>query len=300
MKQKAFIFPGQGSQKPFMGKTFFDSFLEAKEVFEKAEEILSMHIASKIFSSDEDFLSQTKFCQIALFVTSNAILQTIYKQMPEISAKVTAGLSLGEYCALVASKKATFEELLPVIRKRALFMDEASKKHMGGMAAVIGLEEEEIAKTYQVANVNYPGQVVIAGTIQEMAFAITDLKQKGAKKVIPIKVSGAFHSTYMNSAKEKLIPYIENCNIKESDIALIMNVSGKLAEDVEEIKQNLISQVTSKTRWLDCMLEMEKFNVDFIEIGPSQLTAMTKKIKISNSCINIETVKDLEGLYEKI
>lgn len=259
-----------------------------------------MHITSKIFTSNEDYLNQTKFCQIALFVTSNAILEVIRKQMPEISLAVCAGLSLGEYSALIAAKKASFEDLLFVVSKRALFMDEASIKYPGSMAAVIGLEEGEISKNYQVANVNYPGQIVIAGSHQEIAFAITDLKKKGAKKVIPIKVSGAFHSSYMDSAKQKLIPYIENCNIYESDIKLVMNVSAKIALSAQEIKENLIKQMTSKTRWLDSMLEIEKLDVDYIEIGPCQLTSMTKKISIANTCINIETVEDLEGLYEKI
>jgi [acyl-carrier-protein] S-malonyltransferase len=300
MKKKAFIFPGQGAQKPFMGKSFYDAFIETKEVYQEAEDLLNMNITSKIFSSDESFLQQTDFCQVALFVTSVAILKALEKQAEGISPAVTAGLSLGEYAALVSSKKAAFREILPIIHKRGAFMHRASLISPQGMVAVIGLGESEIPKKYQIANVNSPGQVVIAGSLNEMEAAKVELKELGAKRVIPLKVSGAFHSSYMDSAKEALSPFILSSEIRSSAIGFIMNVTGKITNTPSLIKSNLIKQVSSATRWLDCVLEMEKYNVDYIEIGPAQLCPINRKINRESSSVNIEEVKDIEKLYETI
>lgn len=300
MKQKAFIFPGQGAQKPFMGHSFYQNFLEAREIYQKAEDILSMNITKKIFSSDEEYLKQTKFCQIALFITSIAILTVMKKQIPEILPKVTGGLSLGEYTALVAAEKVAFEDFLPLVQKRALFMQEAAMQCKQGMLAVIGLEENDIPKKYQIANLNCPGQIILAGSEKEMSTAAIELKDIGARRVIPLKVSGAFHSSYMQSAKDKLLPYIQHCNLISSDVLFVMNVSADIEVDVQKIKDNLVKQTCHKTRWLDCIRKMETLDVDYIEIGPMQLTPMNKKIRIKNSSITMEKVEDLEGLYEKV
>ena len=299
MRKKAFIFPGQGAQKPFMGKTFYDAFLASKEVYQEAEEVLSMSITSKIFSSEESFLKETDFCQIALFVTSVAILKAVEGSWKE-SLGVCAGLSLGEYAALVASKKATFLEMLPVIQKRGMFMQKASNQCPQGMMAVLGLSERQIPQKYQVANINAPNQVVIAGSTKEMEMAKIELKELGAKRVVLLKVAGAFHTTYMDSAIRSLTPFIEACEVVSTDTPLIMNVTGKEEKDPSRIKRNLIEQVSGTTRWLDCVLEMERLDVDYVEIGPSQLCGINKKIKVKNSSTSIEEVKDMEKLYETI
>jgi len=158
LKKKAFVFPGQGAQKPFMGKSFYETFLESKEIFQKAEDLLSMHITSKIFSSDEEALKRTDFCQVALFVTSCAMLRAIETCAKDIDLKITAGLSLGEYSALVAARKTTFEDLLPVVKRRGELMHKASCVIAQGMSAVMGLDPSQIKGKYQIANLNCPGK----------------------------------------------------------------------------------------------------------------------------------------------
>ncbi|MCH9621051.1 MAG: Malonyl CoA-acyl carrier protein transacylase [Chlamydiia bacterium] len=298
--KRAFVFPGQGAQKPFMGQSFYDKFLESKEVFQEAEDLLSMNVSSKVFSSDEDALKQTDFCQIALFVTSIAILRAIEKQFPDLMPYVCGGLSLGEYGALVASQKIEFQTLLPIVKKRGEFMQKASSKVPQGMCAVLGLEEKDIPKKYQVANLNSPGQVVIAGSLDEMQKAAIELKEKGARRVLPLKVSGAFHSSFMTEARNELKPYINECLIKDSETLLVMNVSGKIENDTTIIKQNLIEQVHKKTRWLDCMNTMNELDVHYIEIGPKQLSSLNKKMNTVNSFVTVENIEDLEMLYETV
>lgn len=300
MKKKAFIFPGQGAQKPYMGKSFYDAFLEAREIYQEAEDLLSMHITTKIFSSNEDFLQQTDFCQIALFITSIAILKVLEKEAKDMTPVVTAGLSLGEYAALVASKKGTFNEVLLLVHKRGSLMHKASLLCPQGMNAVIGLDACKIPKKFQIANRNCPGQVVIAGSLEQMNASKLELKDLGAKRVIPLKVSGAFHSSFMDSAKEALTPFICASRFAPTEIDLIMNVTGKKANTADEIKDNLIRQVSTTTRWWDSVLEMEKYNVDYIEIGPSQLCAINRKINRESISTCIEEVKDIEKLYETI
>lgn len=297
--KKAFIFPGQGAQKPFMGKSFYDKYLPSKEVFQSAEDLLSMSIISKIFSSDEEALKRTDFCQIALFVTSVAILHAVEKEL-EITPFVTAGLSLGEYGALYAAKKVSFDHILPLIKERGLLMHQATMKEKQGMCAVFGLEEKQIPAHYQIANCNSPGQLVIGGTLEEMERAKVELKNLGAKRVLSLNVAGAFHTNYMEEAKQKLSYFARSCKIVSSDILFVMNMNGAVVSDPDEIRDNLVCGVSKQTRWLDCMLTMETMDVDYIEIGPSQLCPIAKKMNIQNSVICIEDVKDLEGLYETI
>lgn len=298
MKKKACIFPGQGVQKPFMGKSFYEKYQIAKEVYQEAEDILSMNITSKLFSSDDTFLLRTDFSQVALFVTFIAIWKTMDHEGLDLA--VSAGLSLGEYAALIASKKATFQEILPIIQKRGMWMQKASTSCSQAMIAVLGLPVEKIPSKYQIANINCGNQVVLAGSKEEMEQARVELKKIGAKRVVPLKVLGAFHSSYMQSAKLLLKPMIEKCHFIPSNIDLVMNVTGDVAKTDGEIKQNLIEQVTGTTRWHDCVLKMEEYDVEYIEIGPSQLLGMNKKIGVKHSTICIEEVKDLEKLYETI
>ena len=300
VKKKAFIFPGQGAQKPFMGKSFYDTYVEAKEIYQLSEEVLKMHIAKKIFSSDEESLKRTDFCQIALFVTSIAILKVLESQNPEIKPSVTSGLSLGEYASLVASKKGTFEDLLKVISLRGRYMDEATMDIAQAMVAVIGLKEEAIPKKYQIANINTPGQIVLGGSKMDLKDVESDLKAIGAKRVIPLNVSGAFHTSYMEKAKEKLAPAIWMCPLIDSNIVCIMNLTGKGETKVDSIKQHLIDQMTQRTRWLDCVYTMEGLNVDYIEIGPAQLSTMNKKMGLKGETFCIQEVKDMENLFETV
>ncbi|MCH9811616.1 ACP S-malonyltransferase [bacterium] len=298
MKKYAAIFPGQGSQKPLMGKSFYDTYLVSKEAYQEAEEILSMNITRELFSSNGAMLERTDFCQVALFVTLVAIWKAL--DVEGLPLAVSAGLSLGEYAALVAAKKVTFQEALPLIKKRGEWMQKAAESSSQGMIAVLGMDAREIPKKYQIANLNCPGQVVLAGSKEEMQQAKVELKQKGAKRVLSLKVFGAFHSSYMQPVKNQLSPLIEHLPLLDSSIDLVMNVTGKKAASNEEIQHNLKEQVTGTTLWHASVLTMEEYGVDYIEIGPTKLAGMNKKIGTKRSTISIEEVKDLEQIYEKV
>lgn len=299
----AFLFPGQGAQYVGMGKDFFDSFQIAKETFQEADDLLSEKLSKLIFEGPEDLLTETKNAQIAIFVTSMAILRTIEQQMPDLKPSVCAGLSLGEYTALCASRKLGFAETLLIVQERARLMNEACEKTLGAMAAVLGLSAEEIESAIKglqgvwIANFNAPGQTVISGTEEGIEKAACVLKEKGAKRVFPLTVHGAFHSGLMESAQKGLIPWIERAKIKKSPVRLVMNVCGKYVEE-KEIQNNLIAQVTQPVRWEQGISEMQRAGVArFIEIGCGKvLSSLNKKMGISGAA-SIERVSDLEDVH---
>lgn len=302
MSNYAFIFPGQGAQVPKMGLDFYEKYAVAREIFDEADEILKMHLKKVIFNGDAKELMLTKNSQPAIYVTSMAIFRVIEKEFPDLKASMTGGLSLGEYSALVAAQKASFEDVLKLVCSRGLFMHEASINYPGGMAAVIGLDEQSVTKAgYTVANVNCPGQVVISGTSAEIEKALVELKTAGARRVIQLDVSGAFHSPLMNDARELMKPLIFETEIRKSDVELVMNVIGSFVSDPDEIKGYLIDQVSSKTRWLDCINAMEERGVEcYFEMGPAQLKGMNKKIGVKAETVSIQEVKDLEYIYETL
>lgn len=300
MSKNAFIFPGQGAQTPKMGLDFFESYAQAREIFEAADEILKRHLSKVIFGDNAEELTLTKNSQPAIYVTSMAILSVLQKEFPDLKPAMSGGLSLGEYSALAASQIASFEDVLKLVAARGEFMHQASINNPGTMAAVIGLEEKAVTEAgYFVANVNCPGQVVIAGTIDEIERATTELKEAGARRVIKLDVSGAFHSKLMDEAKENMRPLIEATEFKDSPIELVMNVTGSFCKEPSQIKENLIAQVSHMTRWLDCVQEMEEHGVTcYYEMGPAQLGGMNKKIGVKAQTVSIQTVKDLEKVYE--
>ncbi|MCB1116951.1 MAG: ACP S-malonyltransferase [Chlamydiia bacterium] len=300
MKQ-ALIFPGQGAQYPGMGKDFYENFPAAKEVFEQADDLLSMRLSKLMFEGPQEVLTETKNSQLAIFVMSLALYAVIGEKHPD----TCAGLSLGEYSALVASKRLSFEEGLLLVRDRGQFMNDACEKTQGTMAVVLGLKEEDVAaalsglKDVWIANLNCPGQVVIAGSKIAISSAEATLKAKGAKRVLPLQVSGAFHSPFMHSAQERLAPKIHAANFKDSAIRLVMNVPGDYVESSEDVRQNLIDQVVQPVRWESGVHAMEREGIErYIEIGPGKtLCGMNKKIGISAPCINIEKVEDLDAVF---
>jgi len=300
MKKAAFIFPGQGAQYPTMGLDFYQSYLVAKEVFQEADELLSFSISKLIFQGSSDELTLTKNSQIAIFVTSAAILKVVEKEFPDLLPSMCGGLSLGEYTALMASQKVTFSEALMLVKKRGLAMHEACLEQKGAMAAVIGLDEAVIRDCgYYVANVNSPGQVVIGGKVDDIEKAMIELKEKGARKVIKLEVSGAFHTPLMQSAKEIMTPVIENAQIKESSIDLVMNVVGDFVSDRATIAKLLIDQITTPTRWMECVRAIDRKDPEiFIELGPSQLAGMNRKIKVNAPTVKIEKLEDLDNVYQ--
>lgn len=296
----AFLFPGQGSQYVGMAKDFYEAFQIARETFEEADEILNEKISKVIFEGPEETLIETKYSQLGIFVASTAILRTIQQQMPQIKPDVCSGLSLGEYTALCAAKKLGFKETLLLVEKRALLMNEACKKVPGTMAAVLGLsavQTEEILKDKKdvwIANYNAPGQIVISGTKSGVERASVELKEKGAKRVVPLSVHGAFHSPLMQSAQDGLAPFIKASPIQDSNIEFVMNVPGNYAGSIDEIRDNLIFQVTSSIRWEQGILSMKCIE-NYLEIGCGKtLSGLNRKIGVPGATLSVEKVADLD------
>jgi [acyl-carrier-protein] S-malonyltransferase len=300
----AFIFPGQGAQYVGMGKDFFDSFRIAKETFQEADELLGFHLSKIIFEGPEELLTQTKNSQLAIFVTSIAILRTIQQQLPDLKPAICAGLSLGEYTALCASGRLSFAETLRLVQERGRLMNEACLKVPGTMAAVLGLDAlgtESALKGLRgvwLANYNAPGQTVISGTKEGVEQAGLVLKEKGAKRVIPLTVHGAFHSGLMLTAQEGLAPFVESAQILASSIEFVMNVPGGFVKSAEEIKRNLVCQVTQSVRWEQGIEAMKAAGVEFfLEIGCGKtLTGLNKKMGIL-SMSSVDKVTDLELVH---
>ncbi len=310
MKSKiGFIFPGQGSQYIGMGKDFYEQFSLAKTVFAKADELLGRPFSQEIFSGSQEELTETKNSQIAIYVTSLAIYTVLRDLYPSLIPFATAGLSLGEYSALVAADKITFEEGLLLVSKRAFLMQEACKTSPGSMQVVLGMEEGAInevfhslnQKTLCIANINCPGQIVIAGTKEELEIGSGALKQAGAKRILPLEVSGAFHSGLMQSAREGLAPYLEKVTLKDSSISLFMNTPGAAVKDLVEIRSYLTRQVTEPVRWQKGIESMVASGVThFIEVGCGKtLQGMNKRIGLTIPTFSVEKVEDLEGLHRK-
>ncbi len=301
-QKNAFIFPGQGAQKPGMGKDFFETFLEAKEIFQEADEILSFSLSKLIFEGPMEKLTETMFSQPAIFVTSVAILTTLKKQFPSLKPSMTGGLSLGEYTALYAAGKVSFSECLKLVGARGKFMQEACVAYPGAMLVVMGLEEGEILKSGAwLANLNCPGQIVVACPKEKVDSITKNLQERGAKRVLPLAVSGAFHSPLMASARDKLEPLIEQVKFQDSDVLIAMNVVGDFVDDVDLIKKYLTEQVSSPTRWMECALSLARIEAThFYEIGPGQLSSMHRKMGIEAPVTGIEKVSDLERVYEAI
>lgn len=306
-KKIGFIFPGQGAQYTGMGKDFFEQFSIVKETFEEADDILKRNLSSIILNGPDEVLTETKNSQTGIFVTSIALLRAIQSQFPNLSPSVTAGLSLGEYTALTASQRLDFRACLPLVQYRGEYMNDACLKYPGTMAVILGLEAdavEELVKEVNmpndlfVANLNCPGQVVISGTKQGIEKGTIKAKEKGAKRVLPLSVQGAFHSGLMKEAKTRLKAHVDQVSLKDSTIEFVMNVPGSFVSDLNQIRTFLIDQVTSPVRWEASIREMEKASVSlFIEIGCGKtLAAMIKRIPVDVEVISIEKVTDLDLL----
>jgi [acyl-carrier-protein] S-malonyltransferase len=312
MHKWACIFPGQGAQYVGMGKDFYEAFHIAKETFQEADDILQQNFSRVIFEGSVKTLALTKNSQIAIYVVSMAILRTLYAQFPVLKKPaICGGLSLGEYTALSASEKISFGDCLRLVQARAEAMHEACEETDGTMQVVLGLTEDVVAFVLKqissesgpvwIANINCPGQIVIAGAVKNVEIAAEYLKQKGAKRTLNLEVSGAFHSGLMQSAREKLADKIQDAPICESAIPLAMNVPGTIVNSVAMIKQYLLEQVTSPVRWQECILTMQNSGVHaFLEIGPSKtLSGMNKKIEVPAPTLSVEKVADLDKLVHQ-
>ncbi|MDP3804764.1 MAG: ACP S-malonyltransferase, partial [Candidatus Omnitrophota bacterium] len=256
MLDAAFIFPGQGAQYVGMGKDLYDNFPQAREIFDKANTILKFDLKKLCFEGPQEELATTNNSQAAILVTSIAALRVFESSgfFSQVSPKFSLGLSLGEYTALIAAGSISFEDAIVLVRKRGEFMEDASRKNPGKMACVMGMDLkqiEELCKGFgcEIANLNCPGQIVVSGKTNNIELFASLAKEKGAKRVLMLEVSGPFHSSLMTPARDKLKDYIEKVQILPPKISFISNVDAKIQNDPSKIKENLIAQVNSKTLW---------------------------------------------------
>ncbi|MBS0603985.1 MAG: ACP S-malonyltransferase [Verrucomicrobia bacterium] len=306
-KKFAFLFPGQGAQYPGMGKDFYDQFPIARQTFEEADEFLSRPFSKLVFEGPSDELTLTKNSQIAIYIASIAALRVVQQQFPDLKPSVCAGLSLGEYTALTAAGKIAFTDCLDLVRTRAEAMHMACEETKGSMQVVLGMAEEAVETVIRalnpphpvwVANLNCPGQVVIAGSVEALVIAGAALKEKGAKRVLPLEVSGAFHSGLMRSAQEKLAAKIATVPFQESPIEIVMNVPGDIVASAQQMRQVLIDQVASPVRWEKGIRKMMESKIDiYVEMGPGKtLSGMNKRIGVAEPTYSIEKTADLQEL----
>lgn len=282
--KKAYVFPGQGAQFVGMGKDLYEQYASAKQLFERANDILGFKITDLMFSGTDEDLKQTKVTQPAVFLHSVILASCIEDFNPDM----VAGHSLGEFSALVANKTLSFEDALILVSKRANAMQKACEMEPSGMAAILGLDDavvEEVCASIKneivvPANYNSPGQLVISGSLKGIEIACEKLKEAGAKRALPLKVGGAFHSPLMEPARVELAAAIDATNFKEAICPVYQNVNAKAVTSPEEIRANLVAQLTAPVRWTQIVRNMTADGAtQFIEVGPGTvLQGLVKKI----------------------
>ena len=294
MSKHAYVFPGQGAQFVGMGKDLYDNFPKAKELFDQANEILGFNITDIIFNGTDEDLKQTKVTQPAVFLHS--VIRAICLG-DDFKPEMVAGHSLGEFSALVAAGVLSFEDGLRLVSKRALAKQAACELQPSTMAAVLGLEDEKVVEVLKsitnevvvAANFNCPGQLVISGSIAGVEQACEALKNAGAKRALPLKVGGAFHSPLMEPAREELAKAIEETNFSSPKCPIYQNVVAHAVTEPQEIKKNLIAQLTAPVRWTECVRAMISDGATlFTEVGPG--TVLQGLIKKIDSSISAESI----------
>lgn len=295
------LFPGQGSQFVGMGKDLFDQYSIAKDTFLLADEFLGFSLSSIMFEGPEPKLLETLYSQLAIYVHSMAVFAVI-NELIGINPVLVSGLSLGEYTALAAAKYISFEDGLRVIHKRAALMQQACQHAQGGMAAVLGLSADVVEEVLNklgdgvwIANYNAPKQIVIAGykeKVNQASQMFVDLK---AKRVVPLKVSGAFHTPLMQDAQNELEQTLRQLQIQKSSTGFSSNVVLKIMTNPEEIRESLVKQMTSPTLWYQNCLLMDSYVDSFLEIGPGKvLSSLGKSIGLEHPILSVNTQQAIE------
>ena len=299
MGKLAFIFPGQGAQKAGMGKDFYETYDSVKSVFDNASEWLGLDIKALCFE-ENDKLDLTEYSQPALVTTCLAMAEVLRNK--GIKPDVAAGLSLGEYCAIATAGAITVKDAITTVRKRGILMEQAVPAGQGAMAAVLGMTAEEIDQVVNpisdvsVANYNCPGQIVITGKKKAVEEASEKLQKAGARRVIPLNVSGPFHSNLLKEAGEKLAEELKVIALSELQIPYVTNVTAEYVKDSQQIKTLLSKQISSPVKWQQSVETMIADGVDtFIEIGPGKtLAGFMRKIDRNVTVYNVQTVEDIE------
>ena len=305
MSKIAFIYPGQGAQVCGMGQDFYEQTKEGKETFDLATDILGFSVPELCFT-ENDRLDITEYTQAAMVTTSIAMTKVLEAQ--GVKPDVTAGLSLGEYCALYAAGVISEKDAIATVRQRGILMQQAVPAGQGAMAAVLAMDAAVIEETIadiegvQIANYNCPGQIVISGKKEAVETACEKLKEAGAKRTIMLNVSGPFHSKMLVGAGEKLGKVLDTVEIHTPEIPYIANVTADYVTDAADVKSLLMKQVSSSVRWEQTIRKMLADGVDtFIEIGPGKtLTGFMRKIDKNAKAFNIEKLEDIDKVKEAL
>ncbi len=291
MPKVAWLFPGQGSQFVGMGQDLVEAYPEARKIFQRADDVLGLSLSRLCFEGPEEELTDTVNAQPAIFTHSAAVLAVVRTHMPTFVPNLVAGHSLGEYSALYAADVLTFEDALRLVRERGRLMKLAGERQPGGMAALLGLDmevvrgicaqaEEEVGQPVRVANDNCPGQVVISGAIPALERAMELAKEAKARKVVRLAVSIAAHSPLMASVSDEFAARVRSTPMSPPKVPVVMNAIARPAQDVDEIREVLIAQLTSPVRWTESIRYMLGEGIDtFVELGPKDvLTGLVKRI----------------------
>lgn len=308
MAKLAVIFPGQGAQSVGMGKSLFENSDKAKDVFETANRVLGKCISDICFEGPEETLQQTINTQPAILTTSLAAFEALKSKL-NLNIDYTAGHSLGEYAAMYTAGVFSLEDILKLIAKRAELMNKAATSTKGTMAAVLGLNKEKIEEVLtsvsgivSVANFNSPEQIVITGEIEAVNSAMEKLKEAGAKRVIPLSVSGAFHSELMKEAGEEFKIFVNEFNAHDANIPVITNVDADITTNADDFKNKMPEQIYSSVYWTQTIQKMISLGVDtFVEVGPGKVLAgLNKKINAEVKTYNVYDFDSLNATIEAL
>ncbi len=302
MKETVFVFSGQGAQSVGMGKDICEISSAASIVFEKADAALGWSISDICFNGPEEKLTESRYCQPAIYTMSAACLAAFNEKFDDVRAVATAGLSLGEFAALCTAGVFEFEDGLKLVAKRGELMDEACRETNGGMASVLGGNADIIKETCEkcgidVANFNSPGQIVISGEKDKVTDAIKLLKEKGLRKIISLKVAGAYHSRLMESARDRFQDVLAGVELNTPVIPIAQNFTGSFTKNVDDIRTNLVKQVTGSVLWETCIHSLVDTGVtQILEFGPGTvLTGLIKRTVAHVSTFNINNAESIEN-----
>jgi len=306
MKNIALIFPGQGAQKVGMGKELYDTVPAAKTVFDTAQSILGNDLLDVLFNGPQEKLTLTSYSQPAIVSCSIAALRALeaHPRSSELKISFTAGLSLGEYSALIAAGAFSFDDGIRLVQKRGVFMDDACKLEKGAMAAIIGFPKDRLKETCrqtgaQIANFNSPEQIVITGHAEKVQAAVAVIEKEGAKNIVMLEVAGGFHSSLMKPAAERFAGELAQFTINPLTVPVVGNVKGAAETDPEIIRQNLPLQITSSVLWEDSVRFMASQGIKhFVEVGPGKiLKGLIRRIDPTLTVLNIEKPQDIETVF---